>query len=81
VIGGLAGVFAGLLAIVVPLNFYASLFSNSGARQPNAQLDFWNGVGGSMVVMLLTVVLGFVSYILIRFSLTRPKSSPATPEN
>jgi phosphotransferase system glucose/maltose/N-acetylglucosamine-specific IIC component len=80
VIAALAGVFAGFLAIAVPINFYGSLFSWSRAAQPG-QLDFSSGLGGSMIVLLLTAVLGFVSYILIRFSLTSPKPEPPDPES
>jgi hypothetical protein len=81
VIAGVAGAFAGFLAITIPINFYGSLFSQSRVEQRNGQLDFSNGLGGSMIVLLLTAVLGFVSYILIRFSLTSPKPNPSDMED
>jgi hypothetical protein len=72
-VAAFAGVFAGLLAIAVPVNFYGSLFFNRQASPANGQLDFWDGVGGSMIVLLLVVVFGFLSFILIRFALTGSK--------
>jgi phosphotransferase system glucose/maltose/N-acetylglucosamine-specific IIC component len=81
VIAALAGVFAGFLAIAVPINFYGSLFSRSRVAQPGGQPDFSSGLGGSMIVLLLTTILGFVSYILIRFSFTSPKPEPPDPES
>lgn len=76
VVAGLAGAFAGLLAVSVPIDFYRRLFSNSRAVQANQPLDFSNGLGGSLIVLLLTAVLAFVSYILINFALTTPKPAP-----
>lgn len=75
-VAGLAGIFAGLLAIGVPLNFYGRLFSNSRAVESSQPLDFSNGLGGSLIVVLLTAILAFVSYILIHFALTTPRPMP-----
>jgi hypothetical protein len=77
VIGGFLGLFAGLLAIAAPLNFYSNLFTTPTTApklnfQPDGQPDFWSGIGGSMIVLLLTAVLAFVSFILIRFAFTSP---------
>ncbi|MGH9715543.1 MAG: hypothetical protein ACRD4R_02265 [Candidatus Acidiferrales bacterium] len=74
-IAGTAGVIIGLLSILVPLNFYLNLFSHSSAAQHHGQLSFWDGVSGSMIVLIFFAVFGFISLLLIKFAFTRPGSS------
>lgn len=73
-ISGAAGIIIGLLSIVVPLNFYLNLFSHQGATPHPAQLSFWDGVSGSMIVLIFFAVFGFISFLLLRFAFTRPGS-------
>jgi hypothetical protein len=75
-ISGVAGIIIGLLAILVPLNFYLNLFSHSPATH-QARLSFWDGVSGSMIVLIFFAVFAFISVLLLRFAFTRPGS----PEN
>lgn len=79
VVGGILGLFAGLLAIAAPLNFYSNLFTTPTTAPkltlaPDGQPDFWSGIGASLIVLLLTAVLAFVSFILIRFAFTSPQA-------
>jgi hypothetical protein len=79
VIGGILGLFAGALAIAAPLNFYSNLFTTPTTAPklnlaPDGQPDFWSGIGASLIVLLLTTVLAFVSFILIRFAFTSPQA-------
>jgi hypothetical protein len=76
-IAGIAGVIIGLLAIGVPLNFYLNLFSHPAAPQ-QAQYGFWDGVSGSMIVLIFFAVFAFISLLLIKFAFTRP-GSPDSP--
>jgi TRAP-type C4-dicarboxylate transport system permease small subunit len=81
VLGGILGLFAGVLAIVAPLNFYSNLFTTPTDAPklslPDGQPDFWSGIGASLIVLLLTAVLAFVSFILIRFAFTSPQAEAA----
>ena len=74
IVGGVAGVIIGLLSILVPLNFYLNLFSDVRVLPRESQLGFWDGVSGSMLVLIFFAVFGFISFILIRFAFTRPGS-------
>ena len=79
VVGGILGLFAGALALAAPLNFYSNLFTTPTTAPkldltPNGQPDFWSGIGASLIVLLLTAVLAFVSFILIRFAFTNPQA-------
>jgi hypothetical protein len=80
-IGGVAGIIIGLLSILVPLNFYLNLFSQQGAAQHPAQFSFWDGVSGSMIVLIFFAVFAFISFLLIRFAFTRPGASPQDGEH
>jgi hypothetical protein len=73
-IAGVAGVIIGLLSILVPLNFYLNLFSHGSAAQHQGQLSFWDGVSGSMIVLIFFAVFGFISFLLLRYAFTRPGS-------
>jgi hypothetical protein len=77
VIAGVAGIIIGLLSIGVPLNFYLNLFSHP-APLHQAQYGFWDGVSGSMLVLIFFAVFGFVSMLLIKFAFTRP-GAPESP--
>jgi len=77
-ISGVAGVIVGLLSIIVPLNFYLNLFSHNTPAQHQANLSFWDGVSGSMIVLIFFAVFGFISFLLLRFAFTRP-GSPESP--
>ncbi len=76
-LSGVGGLIAGLLAILAPLNFYTNLFMGVGAARSynHGQLDFAEGLGGSMIVLLFAAVFACVSYVLIRFALARPESN------
>jgi hypothetical protein len=71
-VSGTAGLIIGLLAILVPLNFYLNLFSDVRVLPREGQLGFWEGVTGSMLVLIFFAVFGFISFLLIRFAFTRP---------
>jgi hypothetical protein len=73
-ISGVAGVIIGLLSLLVPLNFYLNLFSHNTPAQHQANLSFWDGVSGSMIVLIFFAVFGFISFLLLRFAFTRPSS-------
>gem|GEM_PF-5304861 len=75
-IAGVAGIAIGLLAIGVPLNFYLNLFTHPVAHQ--GQYGFWDGVSGSMLVLIFFAVFGFISMLLIKFAFTRP-GAPESP--
>ena len=77
VIASIAGVIIGLLAIGVPLNFYLNLFSHPAPVATPNQLNFWDGVSGSMIVLIFFAVFGFISLLLIKFAFTRPGSPDA----
>jgi hypothetical protein len=79
IVGGVAGVIIGLLSILVPLNFYLNLFSGVDVLPRESQLSFWDGVSGSMLVLIFFAVFGFISFILIRFAFTRPGSKEDEP--
>ena len=78
VIAGVFGITIGLLAIGVPLNFYLNLFSHPSPVPTQNQLDFWDGVSGSMLVLIFFAVFGFISMLLIKFAFTRP-GAPEPP--
>lgn len=73
-IAGIAGAIIGLLAIGVPLNFYLNLFSHPDVVSHQSQYGFWDGVSGSMIVLIFFAVFGFISFLLIKFAFTRPGS-------
>lgn len=77
-IAAVAGIAIGLLSIGVPLNFYLNLFSHPAAQPSPNQLGFWDGVSGSMLVLIFFAVFGFISLLLIKFAFTRP-GSPDLP--
>lgn len=79
-IAGVAGVIIGLLSILVPLNFYLNLFSHGSAAQHQAQLSFWDGVSGSMIVLIFFAVFGFISFLLLRYAFTHPGPPEKTGE-
>jgi uncharacterized membrane protein len=79
-IAGVAGVIIGLLSILVPLNFYLNLFSH-GASANRVQFSFWDGVSGSMIVLIFFAVFGFISFLLLRFAFARPNSTEETEEH
>jgi uncharacterized membrane protein len=72
-IAGVVGIAIGLLSIGVPLNFYLNLFSHPAASH-QGQYGFWDGVSGSMIVLIFFAVFGFVSLLLIKFALTHPET-------
>lgn len=74
VIAGVFGTAIGLLAIGVPLNFYLNLFSHPSPVPAQNQYGFWDGVSGSMLVLIFFAVFGFISMLLIKFAFTRPGS-------
>jgi hypothetical protein len=78
VIAGVFGIAIGLLAIGVPLNFYLNLFSHPGAIPAQNQYGFWDGVSGSMIVLIFFAVFGFISMLLVKFAFTRP-GAPDSP--
>jgi hypothetical protein len=80
-ISGVAGVIIGLLSIVVPLNFYLNLFSHNAAVPRQAQLSFWDGVSGSMIVLIFFAVFGFISFLLLRFAFTKPSPPESTGDS
>jgi hypothetical protein len=74
-ISGVAGAIIGLLSILVPLNFYLNLFTHNTPAQQQSQLSFWDGVSGSMIVLIFFAVFAFISFLLLRFALTRTETS------
>jgi hypothetical protein len=80
-IAGVSGVIIGLLALLVPLNFYLNLFSHSTPAQHQAQLSFWDGVSGSMIVLIFFAVFGFISLMLLRFAFAHRGASPQDDEH
>ncbi len=76
-IAGVAGIAIGLLSIGVPLNFYLNLFSHPAAPH-QGPYGFWDGVSGSMLVLIFFAVFGFISLLLIKFAFTRP-GAPDSP--
>lgn len=76
VLSGTGGLIAGLLAIVVPLNFYWNLFSSLGVAQANSngQMSFGDSLSGTMIVLLFAAVFACISYVLIHFALARRQS-------
>jgi hypothetical protein len=76
VLSGVGGLIAGLLAILVPLNFYWNLFSSLGAAQAhnNGQMGFGDSLGGAMIVLLFAAVFACISYVLLHFALARRES-------
>jgi hypothetical protein len=77
-IAGVAGIIIGLLSIGVPLNFYLNLFSHPAVAPHQSLYGFWDGVSGSMLVLIFFAVFGFVSMLLIKFAFTRP-GAPESP--
>lgn len=75
VIAGVFGTAIGLLAIGVPLNFYLNLFSHPAVAPHQSMYGFWDGVSGSMLVLIFFAVFGFISMLLIKFAFTRPGAS------
>lgn len=73
-ISGIGGLVAGVLAIFAPVNFYTKLFTGTGGTLQNGQMDFGEGLGGAMIVLLFAAVFAIISFILIRFAFTRPAS-------
>ncbi|MGH9739181.1 MAG: hypothetical protein ACRD4X_11435 [Candidatus Acidiferrales bacterium] len=73
-IAGVAGIILGLVSIGVPLNFYLNLFSHPAVPSHQIQYGFWDGVSGSMLVLIFFAVFGFISLLLIKFAFTRPSS-------
>ncbi|MGA9882355.1 MAG: hypothetical protein WBQ34_01420 [Candidatus Acidiferrales bacterium] len=73
-IAGIAGIILGLVSIAVPLNFYLNLFSHPAVPSHQIQYGFWDGVSGSMLVLIFFAVFGFISLLLIKFAFTRPGS-------
>ncbi len=71
VIAGVAGIILGLVSIGVPVNFYLNLFSHPAAPHQGLY-GFWDGVSGSMLVLIFFAVFGFISLLLIKFAFTRP---------
>ncbi|MDE3108342.1 MAG: hypothetical protein KGL02_00230 [Acidobacteriota bacterium] len=78
-IAAVAGIIIGLVSIGVPLNFYLNLFSHPAAQPSPNQLGFWDGVSGSMLVLIFFAVFGFISLLLIKFAFTRPGSPDEHP--
>ncbi len=74
-ISGIGGLVAGVLAIFAPVNFYTKLFTGSGGTLHNGQMDFGEGLGGAMIVLLFAAVFAIISYVLIRFAFARPASN------
>jgi hypothetical protein len=75
VLSGVAGLIASLVAILGPFSVYSSQsMERESAQQYHGQPDFWGAVGGWLTVLFISVLLGFVAYFLLRFSLTQPKS-------
>jgi hypothetical protein len=77
-IAGVFGIALGLLSIGVPLNFYLNLFSHPSPIPSQNQYGFWDGVSGSMLVLIFFAVFGFISMLLIKFAFTRP-GAPESP--
>jgi hypothetical protein len=77
-IAGFFGIALGLLSIGVPLNFYLNLFSHPAVTPHQSQYGFWDGVSGSMLVLIFFAVFGFISMLLIKFAFTRP-GAPEPP--
>lgn len=73
-IAGVSGAIIGLLSLLVPLNFYLNLFSHPSAAHQQSRLSFWDGVSGSMIVLLFFAVFAFISFLLLRFAFSRPGS-------
>ncbi len=40
-----------------------------------AELSFWDGVSGSMIVLIFFAVFAFISLLLVKFAFTRPEVS------
>lgn len=79
-IAGVAGIILGLVSIGVPVNFYLNLFSHPAAPHQD-MYGFWDGVSGSMLVLIFFAVFGFISLLLIKFAFTRPSSSDSPDDS
>ncbi|MGH9689348.1 MAG: hypothetical protein ACRD5K_19970 [Candidatus Acidiferrales bacterium] len=79
-VAGVAGIILGLVSIGVPLNFYLNLFSHPAAPH-QGQYSFWDGVSGSMIVLIFFAVFGFISLLLIKFAFTRPGSPKSSGDH
>lgn len=75
VLSGVVGLAASLVAILVPLSFYANeSMERSSARQYHGQSDLWAGIGGWLTILFISAFSGFVAYYLLRFSLKHSNS-------
>lgn len=70
---GVLGLLAGLLALFIPLSFIANeVQEGQSARQYNGHLSLWGALGGSLLVIAITVAFGVAAYRLLRRA-TRPQ--------
>jgi hypothetical protein len=75
VLGGAVGLFAALVAIVVPLSFVSNeLQEVESARQYGGHLSFPGAVGGSLAVLVVTGFFALIAFALLKFSLPGAKS-------
>jgi hypothetical protein len=82
VLGGAAGVIAGLVAILGPLLFISNeLQERESAQQYGGQASTSGVIFGSLTVLVLAGLFGLMSFLLIRFSLedytqNKPRPNP-----
>ncbi len=61
------GLVAAAIALFAPLSFIANtLMEQEAAAQYHGHASFWGTIGGSLLVLLLTVLFGIGAYRLLR---------------
>ncbi len=70
-LSGSCGLFAGLLAIYLPVNFVAmTIQEGESAHQYNGHISISGALGGSIVLLIITLLFGLGAYILIKRALS-----------
>lgn len=77
-LSGACGLFAGLLAIYLPVNFVAmTIQERESAHQYNGHVSISGTLGGSIVVLIVTLFFGLGAYILIKRALSTNRADDA----
>jgi small-conductance mechanosensitive channel len=75
VLGGILGLLAAIAAVIVPLLFISnSLNEAESVRQNGGHFSLSGVIGGSVAVLALAGLFGFLAFTLLRYALRRPKS-------
>jgi hypothetical protein len=74
-LGGTFGLFAAIAAVTWPILFISnSLNEADSVRQNGGHFSLAGAVGGSLVVLVLAGLFGFLSFMLLRFAFRGPKN-------